>query len=244
MSSLHNIHSCSQILAQNAELKQKLHYVKRKKDEVQRQLDSLLTRDQKTQPKLATKHVAIQTELKPWTLRSVSQLTKPPDKQLQESDLSKINKLMDMHSQLLKRYDKEVKLNMSYADTISELNIKLAEADKHLREAREKTLNLERELILSKAKSAKPECEDHVLRDVLKERNKLMKENKRLKGELKGLDQNFFDEIEDLKFALLQSSKINEEYKNTLAKMCLQFGLPFPPSDNYLAKNPTVTMIK
>lgn len=34
--------------------------------------------------------------------------------------------------------------------------IKLSEADKKLREARERTLNLERELILSQAKATKP----------------------------------------------------------------------------------------
>ncbi len=42
------------------------------------------------------------------------------------------------------------------------------------------------------------------------------------------LFQGFFDEIEDIKFALKQSAKLNKEYERSLRKVCQQFGVPYP----------------
>ena len=39
--------------------------------------------------------------------------------------------------------------------------------------------------------------------------------------------QGFFDEVEDLKFALHKSSKLNTEYEATLQRLCQQFGLSY-----------------
>ena len=39
--------------------------------------------------------------------------------------------------------------------------------------------------------------------------------------------QGFFEEIEDLKFALKQSNLLNKEYEKSLRKMCVQFGIPY-----------------
>jgi len=40
--------------------------------------------------------------------------------------------------------------------------------------------------------------------------------------------QGFFEEIEDLKYALQQSAQLNKEYEKALRRICLQFGLPYP----------------
>ena len=40
--------------------------------------------------------------------------------------------------------------------------------------------------------------------------------------------QGFFEEIEDIKFALQQSARLNKEYEQTLRKMCTKFGIPYP----------------
>lgn len=39
--------------------------------------------------------------------------------------------------------------------------------------------------------------------------------------------QGFFEEIEDLKYALVCSAKLNDEYEKSLRKLCSQFGVPF-----------------
>eukprot|EP00058_Branchiostoma_floridae_P012205 XP_002597693.1 hypothetical protein BRAFLDRAFT_77403 [Branchiostoma floridae] len=41
----------------------------------------------------------------------------------------------------------------------------------------------------------------------------------------------FFEEIEDLKYALQQSAKLNQEYETTMRQMCTRFGVPFPFPD-------------
>ncbi|KAH9508833.1 hypothetical protein Btru_050165 [Bulinus truncatus] len=228
---VYNIHECSKISAQNIQLKQKWLYLKRKNVELQKQLEHCKETCQSKPSKPLLKHVSVQTEQKSWKTQQTFQLTKP-DKVLSETDMAKTKKVLEMHSHLLQRYDKEVKLNMSYAETISDLNVKLEEIEQKLREEKEKCLRLERELIRIRGK--KFECEDPVLRDVLQEKNKLAKENQKLKDELKGLDHNFFDEIEDLKFAFLQSVKLNNGYEKTLHKICSQFGLPVPDPEKIL----------
>lgn len=163
-----------------------------------------------------------------------SQLMKKINKD--ETDVLKINKVIEMHSQLLKRYDKEVQLNMTYAETISDLNIRLSECEKKLREEKEKSFQLERNLLLWKGRRKgqlavghHESSDDPVLRDVVEERNRLARENKEMKNELKSLDGGFFDEIEDLKFSLKESKLLNKKYKRSLCKLCHQFGIPFSP---------------
>ena len=37
---------------------------------------------------------------------------------------------------------------------------------------------------------------------------------------MRGIDKNFFDEIEDLKYALQESAKLNKIYEKTLQSVC------------------------
>ena len=47
-------------------------------------------------------------------------------------------------------------------------------------------------------------------------------------------EQGFFDEVEDLKFALHQSSLLNKEYEKSLRKLCKRFGVPYPEPEKQL----------
>ena len=64
------------------------------------------------------------------------------------------------------------------------------------------------------------------------EKDSLQYELQKLKTEVKGIDQNFFDEIEDLKYALQESAKLNAVYEKTLRHICKQHKLSY---DNVLS---------
>lgn len=50
------------------------------------------------------------------------------------------------------------------------------------------------------------------------------------------LFQGFFEEIEDLKFALQQSALLNKEYEKVLRQMCQRFGIPYPNPEHILSR--------
>lgn len=49
-----------------------------------------------------------------------------------------------------------------------------------------------------------------------------------LPDELKMLDRGFFEEVEDLKYALQQAARLNSAYEKALRQLCSQYGLSFP----------------
>lgn len=158
-----------------------------------------------------------------------------------ESAADKTNKLLSMHNQMMRRYEKEVKSNISHLETITNLNIQISELERKLNAEKEKNKEIQNELQSFHAKnergssSAKPKDTDEKLSQTKKECIKLKKENEKLKKELKGLDLGFFEEIEDIKFALQQSARLNKEYEQTLRKLCIKFGIPYPhPEKNVL----------
>lgn len=50
----------------------------------------------------------------------------------------------------------------------------------------------------------------------------------RMKREIGALDENFFEEIEDLKFALQQANNLNREYEKTVQMLSSRLGLSYP----------------
>ncbi|XP_069112823.1 centrosomal protein of 290 kDa-like isoform X2 [Argopecten irradians] len=160
------------------------------------------------------------------------------------SEGDKTNRLMSMHSNVMRRYEKEVKQNLSHLETITELQMKISTLEKRLQEQKETVQQMEKEIHTFKVSKAtarvkagnvgKPGKElssdedDPKDRHAVRECRKLRKENKKLKEELKGLDLGFFEEIEDIKFAFQQSAKLNVEYEKTIKKLCKQFRVPFP----------------
>ncbi|KAK7113986.1 centrosomal protein of 290 kDa-like isoform X2 [Littorina saxatilis] len=242
------IHCCSKLSAENAALRKKVRQLKHAKQDLEEKLSVLVQKnkvDALLRAYCTTRDSSVQTEVRPWGARgaygTILAPTKPEPRS-SEADLDKSNKMINMHAQLLRRYEKEVKQNVNHAETISELTVKLSTIEKQLNEEREKRVELERQLWALKGSkqsgkqkaSAWTSGEDPVLREVVEERNTLNKENKRLRTELKGLDKGFFDEVEDLKYALQQSAKLNKEYEKTLRKLCQQFGLPYPNPEKIL----------
>ena len=52
------------------------------------------------------------------------------------------------------------------------------------------------------------------------DRDTIKYEYEKLKAEMRGIDKNFFDEVEDLKYALQESAKLNKIYEKTLHSVC------------------------
>ncbi|XP_078071838.1 uncharacterized protein LOC144495577 isoform X2 [Mustelus asterias] len=186
----------------------------------------------------------IQTEPQPWHRTGVK-----------ESSISKTdersNRLLQMYNTLQKRYDKEIKTNKEQSETISKLTMNIHELELQLVTSKQRIQQLEcehtptrrrrRTLTADSAshkhrsggrKCCSPDC-IHIellfeIERLQKEKDKLTKERRNLKNELAGLDKGFFEEIEDLKYALQESAKLNKEYEKCLRKMCQKYGLPFP----------------
>lgn len=227
-------------------MRKRVRQLKQARDDVEEKLGVLVEKN-KTEALLraycTTRDSSTQTEVRPWTSRGAHViLPTRPEPKSSEADLDKTNKMINMHAQLLRRYEKEVKQNMAHTDAISEMTVKVAALEKQLKEEQEKVTHLERQLWTlkgskqsGKKKSEQWSCggrvsgEDSVLREVVADRNRLSRENKKLRHELKGLDKGFFDEVEDLKYALQQSTKLNKDYDTMLHKLCHQFGVPYPP---------------
>nr|XP_022336737.1 centrosomal protein of 290 kDa-like [Crassostrea virginica] len=245
-----DIHTCIQLTAENEKLKKKCWKLKVQRDDLQAELSKL---QQQIQKELLLKNYvtnrdsSTQTEgIKAWQpILAVKKKEEPSFK----ADVEQTNKLLSLHNQMMRRYEKEVKMNMMHVDTITDLNIRVSELERLLKEERNARMSLERQSmnqprikrLEEKTKPLdvpKPGVKSQ-FEKVAKECEKMKKENEKLKTELKGLDFGFFEEIEDLKFGLKQATKLNKEYERTLRKLCIQFGVPYPHPERCLQDGPT-----
>ncbi|XP_072780399.1 uncharacterized protein [Taeniopygia guttata] len=164
-------------------------------------------------------------------------------------------RLLQMYNELQKRYVKEAKTNKEQSEAIKYLTIKINELEHSLQEQRQKIKQLECKKVSWKTSAAsgkrsqtpeegitshrdisaeKEACCSRYLELLLKKIKKLKKENRKLsaekralKNELAGLDKDFFEEVEDLKHAVQESVKLNNEYEKCLKQISVIYGLPF-----------------
>ncbi|XP_055655760.1 centrosomal protein of 290 kDa-like isoform X2 [Falco peregrinus] len=168
------------------------------------------------------------------------------------------DRLLEMYNELQKSYVKEIKTNQEQREAIKNLTMKICELEHNLQEQRQRIEQLECKKISWKSsavfgkRSRTPEekvtshrdisnkkqcCCSKYLELLLKEIKKLKKENEKLsterralKNELAGLDKDFFEEIEDLKHAVQESVKLNNQYEKCLKQISVMYGLPFTTS--------------
>uniref|UniRef100_A0A2D4K351 IF rod domain-containing protein n=1 Tax=Micrurus paraensis TaxID=1970185 RepID=A0A2D4K351_9SAUR len=74
------------------------------------------------------------------------------------------------------------------------------------------------------------------------ENETLSKERRMLKNELAALDKDFFDEIEDLKYALQEAIKLNAHYEKYLKQLSSTYGITLTSA--LTAGNPRTTLWK
>lgn len=237
-------------------MKKKYTKIKHQRDEYQKELEKYREKDHLEnllKKFVTTRETYVQTEpSRSWGQQGVYIQSRTKEDKI--SDADKTNKLLSMHNQLMRRYEKEVKNNLTHIETITELKLKISDYENKLHEERDKVARLEKDIYndqmrRSRVTSAKqkdkqrdrsqspPNNQVHSTKyvdGIRKEREKLRKENKKLKEELKGLDFGFFEEIEDIKFALQQSAKLNKEYEKTIKKLCMKFGVPCPDFEKFI----------
>lgn len=233
-----DILTSSKIVSENIDLKNKLTFLKRKYIELKRQSAecSQCNKNGGGAASNQSKSCGTQTEGRFILQKPVYNSPYAQVKKISSEDIAKTEKVLEMHSQLLRRYDREVKLNMSYAENVSELNVKLAEAEKNLREEKELVMRLKREIIVlqhnnqmavrNQKKGEDTECNgDCNIKDEIK---RLKEENKSLKKEILGFDHSFFEEIEDMKYSLVQSKTLNQKYERIVKDLCSRYKISIP----------------
>nr|XP_020649175.1 centrosomal protein of 290 kDa-like isoform X3 [Pogona vitticeps] len=154
--------------------------------------------------------------------------------------------VLQMYNNLQKRYNKEVKINQGQSETIATLSAKINELEHQLRLAKQKVMALESKIpaknktvqLKRKVSSHKCMCKkkgscsckylDQLLVEIQRlkmENETISKERRMLRNEIAALDKDFFDEIEDLKYALQEAIKMNTRYERCLKQLSSTYGV-------------------
>ncbi|XP_060100031.1 centrosomal protein of 290 kDa-like [Heteronotia binoei] len=247
--SLPSIHRCIQLNQENELLHKKLRHIRLKNKQLE--YDLVQTQEQlqaqnKFMPVCVTKrNVQVQTEIHLWH--------KGDGVHARQHEVAKENaRLRQMNNNLQKRHNKEMKTNQEQNETIAVLSVKINELEQQLQLAKQKIKELESKKVMQKGKTVpgtsaqrkspshkcvckkKGGCSCRYLDQLLleiqqlkKENEKLSRERRMLRNELVALDKDFFDEIEDLKYALQESLKLNNQYEKCFKQLSSTYGITF-----------------
>ncbi|XP_078254215.1 uncharacterized protein LOC144592885 isoform X1 [Rhinoraja longicauda] len=241
------IHRCHSLCAENDHLQRKLRKLRQKNELLESDLSEIqekLRLQQMMRDLVTSRDAQMQTEPQAW-LKAGLKVDNAA-----KADVKR-NRLLQMYNALQKRYEEEIKTNKEQSETISRLTVTIHELELQLVTAKQRTWQLEnlpvgrrRRMLTPERDSApgkrvpgdvtacSPGCINmellFTIEKLQKESDKLTKEKNSLKNELAGLDKGFFEEIEDLKYALQESVRLNKEYEKCLQKLCEKHGLPFP----------------
>ncbi|XP_074919035.1 uncharacterized protein LOC142046376 isoform X2 [Chelonoidis abingdonii] len=198
---------------------------------------------------VTSRDVQVQTESHLWHKGSGSQ-----NKEMKVA--SESARILQMYNNLQKRYDREIKINQEQSESIKNLTIKIHELEHQLQGQKQRIQQLECRKVSQKDNTVsgvrtptaerevtfshrcickkKRACSCKYLELLLLEIQKLKKKNEKLsrerrmqRNELPGLDKEFFDEIEDLKYALQESVKLNNQYEKCLKHISSTYGFAF-----------------
>ncbi|XP_030045967.1 uncharacterized protein LOC115460315 isoform X1 [Microcaecilia unicolor] len=244
------VHNCLRLSDENDLLLRKLKKMRFKNEQLEAELTRMqeqLRLQQLMRDYVMTRDSQVQTESQLWCGRGGG------IKEPKGASGNKNGKLLQMYNNLQKRYDNEIKRNQVQSEAITSLTVKIHELELQLQVANQKMQQLECKKVckhtqtILKGRTSTPEmkfppqrsrCKKStlysnsqsdlllVIEKLKKEREKLYKEKRMLLKELAGLDKEFFDEIEDLKFALQESVKLNNQYEKCLNQISTKFGLP------------------
>jgi hypothetical protein len=130
-----------------------------------------------------------------------------PSARLPSDELLRLHRLLKAQNDLLKKYENDSTHDRQRSPSPSVIN------------------DYERRLI--RCEKEKEQAENRAL-SAQKRMEKFEERYERMKKEISSLDENFFEEIEDLKFALQQANNLNREYEKTVQMLSTRLGIAYP----------------
>eukprot|EP00111_Clytia_hemisphaerica_P024719 TCONS_00072855-protein len=235
-------HVCQSLTAENEVLNNKYNKLKRKYKELYQEM--LEVKEKLIRIEIHEEYKGLQNEMteqhqgkyKKKVLQQQKTIADKTNRNKEEDNNAA--KLVSLYDNLMKRYEIEIKLNRNQTKKIKKLEAEKEKLKDDIFKREEENVFIHKQLkdrdeqlksassLNNNTKSSRQGLENkiHVL---TKDRERLMKENSRLKEELHGLDAGFFEELEDMKYALHQSNRLNHQYERTLKKLCKQTGMNF-----------------
>ncbi|XP_075242458.1 uncharacterized protein LOC142337211 [Convolutriloba macropyga] len=109
---------------------------------------------------------------------------------------------------------------------ISELESSNRELLAKLDNEKQKVFTLERQISRLENEAGGKVAKESKLTELKLKFETLTEENERLRRELSCFDQEFFEELEDMKYELKRSKELNKEYESVIKKLCEKYKLP------------------
>lgn len=123
------------------------------------------------------------------------------------AEVNRLQRLLKAQNDLLKKYENENQYereDLSSVGIINDYKRRLIQYEKEKEQAENRAISAEKRM------------------------EKYEERYERMKKEISALDGNFFEEIEDLKFALQQANNLNREYEKTVQILSTRLGIPYP----------------
>ena len=123
------------------------------------------------------------------------------------SEENRLHRLLKAQNELLRKYEHENQTDRSDSvpsEVINDYERRLKQCHKEKDQAEKRAMAAERRM------------------EIFEQRYE------RMKREIGALDENFFEEIEDIKFALQQANNLNREYEKTVQMLSARLGLSYP----------------
>ncbi|XP_068698607.1 centrosomal protein of 290 kDa-like [Montipora foliosa] len=251
--SVPSIHNCLYLSAENERIKRKYKKLVKRNGQLEKELSDLKEQFNRNNELMQTftRSVQVQTDAKRpksaggvMTMRGQPNQSQPqrseydrPRKSMDEQ-FERTTKMLSLHNDLMKKYQKEQRTNTAQVEKIATLSLENRDLEKKLHDAQRKMDEVQRENealqtrinAMGVKERITPSKRDLManLQKVSQERDQLAKERRKFKDELKMLDKGFFEEIEDLKYALQQAARLNSAYEKALRQLCSQCGMPYP----------------
>lgn len=192
------VHMCAFLSEENQRLKEKITELKRQRRELYREIN------RKTSDQLRSCTISCQTDIEPShrVTASTSQVRTLSDEN------AHLQRLLRSQNELLRKYQLDESSDRGNPQGSTKL---IEDYERRLRQS---------ELEKQQAEQRAKQVEDRL--------RKMEERYERMRQEMSVLDENFFEELEDLKYSLQQANNLNREYEKTVQMLSARLGIPYP----------------
>jgi len=145
--------------------------------------------------------ISCQTDIDIHPRRPNSLIKFPSDEQI------RLRRLLEAQNELIKKYENEKQheqRDFSSSKIINDYEQRLIRCQNEKEQAEKRAMSAEKRM------------------------EKYEERYERMKKEVSVLDENFFEELEDLKYALQQANNLNREYEKTVQMLSARLGISYP----------------